>query len=51
MNEAVCSMCNLGADDVGELHWGPDPFLAEIYDDYTPCWLCESCANERYMEI
>lgn len=28
-----------------------DPFLTEIYDDDTLCYLCDECAQERADDI
>jgi len=39
------------AGHAGEIRFIADPFAAEIHDDYTEYWLCDSCAYESSMEI
>ena len=35
----------------GEVTFGPDPYLDELYQDSTPVWMCESCRAERADDI
>ncbi len=34
-----------------ELVFGPDPFMSEIRDDWTPVWLCDECWRTNADEI
>lgn len=45
-SEPVCIFC--GTKD--GIKFAPDPYNSEIYDDDSPCWLCDDCAYERHMD-
>jgi hypothetical protein len=34
-----------------ELTYDADPFASEIYDDETPCWMCDECITISSEEI
>lgn len=45
--ERECSSCGY----IRVCAFGPDPFAAEIRQDYTPVWQCGECAYQSAMDI
>ncbi len=43
----VCGRCGIHDGT----SYGFDPFMYEIYQDETKCWLCETCLTELSNEI
>lgn len=42
-----CSRCH----EIKKCRYIPDPHNSEIYDDYTPMWLCDYCCELSGDEI
>lgn len=60
----TCEFCNKeyliaaipfsGADEDGKpvyVVWVADPFVAEIYDNWTEHWICDTCYWEHAQDI
>lgn len=45
--ETECYHCR----EVKLCEWRPDPYAAEINDEYINKWRCEDCVYERAMDI
>ena len=45
-----CSCCQNVFPQIKMLY-GPDPYYAEINDDYRPVWLCEDCYDKSAGDV
>ena len=43
----VCDGCGREAPCI----YGPDPYAADIYQDYRDVWLCNNCDYNKRMDI
>jgi len=46
-DKETCYRCGTTED----LEYGPDPFAAEMNEDYTPVWECGDCRYESAMDV
>lgn len=51
MEEGQCEDRRYDDPCEGEVTYEPCPYQSELYEDYTPVWLCEHHRYERAMDV
>jgi hypothetical protein len=46
-----CDFCGKYGTKDNPIYHIEDPYSAEIYDDHTLVWICDSCYDDRWGDI